>query len=179
MSLHVLWRPEGIEMRLNFQLVSDPLRISTNKKQGEFGTNNILHQSLTLPPLDWSFASLFDRVVEKACPVAKSSRVIVDLPTYGVYRVHPEPSEILNGKAYYDLTNSEQSQSFQAISQLLSGNQVWDIGTMWPVDFEYRKAKTSRFIMNRSQDSSSSIIKADRSPSSILSTTQPIWVDSG
>ncbi|KAE9400530.1 Gpi16 subunit, GPI transamidase component [Gymnopus androsaceus JB14] len=114
MSLHVLWRPVGIEMRLNFQLVSDPLRISTNKKQ------------------DWSFASLFDRVVEKACPVAKSSRVIVDLPTYGVYRVHPEPSEILNGKAYYDLTNS---------------NQVWDIGTMWPVDFEYPLSKPTEALL--------------------------------
>ncbi|KAJ4485920.1 Gpi16 subunit GPI transamidase component [Lentinula aciculospora] len=107
-GLHVLWRPEGVEVRLNVQLVSDPLRISGQKKQ------------------DWSFHSLFDRRVEKACPVAKFSRVSVDLPSSGLYRVYPEPMEVIEGKAYYDLKNN---------------HEVWDIGTMWPADFEYPLSK--------------------------------------
>ncbi|KAJ3998557.1 GPI transamidase component PIG-T [Lentinula boryana] len=104
-GLHVLWRPEGVEVRLNVQLVSDPLRISAQGKQ------------------DWSFHSLFDRKVEKACPVASSTRVSVELPNSGVYRVYPEPQEIKDGKAYYNLKNN---------------NEAWNIGTMWPTDFEYR-----------------------------------------
>ncbi|KAJ3843884.1 GPI transamidase component PIG-T [Lentinula raphanica] len=103
-GLHVLWRPEGVEVRLNVQLVSDPLRISAQGKQ------------------DWSFHSLFDRKVERACSVAKSSRVCVELPSSGVYRVFPEPQEIRGRNAFYDLKD---------------GSEAWDIGTMWPTDFEY------------------------------------------
>ncbi|GAW04380.1 Gpi16 subunit GPI transamidase component [Lentinula edodes] len=107
-GLHVIWRPEGVEVRLSVQLVSDPLRVSGQKKQ------------------DWSFSSLFDRKVEKACPIAKSSRVSVELPSSGVYRVYPEPPQVKDGIAHYDLKNA---------------NEVWDIGTMWPTDFEYPLSK--------------------------------------
>ncbi|KAF5385406.1 hypothetical protein D9757_005423 [Collybiopsis confluens] len=103
-GLHVLWHPEGVEVRLNVQLVSDPIRISSSRKQ------------------DWSFKTLFDRKVQKPCPVAKSSLVVVNLPSSGIYRVDPEPSFIKDGKAYYDLTNSPGS---------------WNIKTVWPGDFEY------------------------------------------
>ncbi|KIK70817.1 hypothetical protein GYMLUDRAFT_32877 [Collybiopsis luxurians FD-317 M1] len=112
-GLHVLWRPEGVEVRLNVQLVSDPMRISSTNKQ------------------DWSFQTLFDRKVQKACPVAKSSLVVVALPTSGVYRVHPEPPNVTDDMAVYDLTNS---------------HEVWDIGTMWPGDFEYPLSKLNPLV---------------------------------
>lgn len=129
---------------------------------------------------DWSFASLFGRVVEKACPVAQSSRVIVELPQSGVYRVHPEPSDIQTGKAYYDLTKSECILFVFRLSSLIlsSENQVWDIGTMWPGDFEYRRSNYCGSFPFLTVSFFSNIATKDR-PRSILSTTQFIWINSG
>ncbi|KAK7468558.1 Subunit of the glycosylphosphatidylinositol transamidase complex-like protein [Stygiomarasmius scandens] len=106
-GLHVLWRPEGVEVRLNFQMVSDPLRPS-GKKQ------------------DWSFRSLYDRSVDRACPVAKTSRTIVTLPD-AVYSITPEPSAIESGKALYDLKNKSPNESF-------------DMKLEWGSDFVYPQA---------------------------------------
>lgn len=41
-GLHVLWRPEGVEVRLSVQLVSDPLRISGQKKQGASKAHTVI-----------------------------------------------------------------------------------------------------------------------------------------
>ncbi|KAF8148249.1 GPI transamidase component PIG-T [Crassisporium funariophilum] len=75
MGVHVLWRQDkGVEVRLTFQTVSDPLRYSLNKMQ------------------DWSLQTLFDRTICQACPVAQTSQVLVDLPKGTPYSIKPEPS---------------------------------------------------------------------------------------
>ncbi|KAG6811243.1 hypothetical protein H0H92_008413 [Tricholoma furcatifolium] len=105
MSVHVLWREEqGVEIRLTFQTVSDPLRSSSGRKQ------------------DWSFRTLFDRTIERSCPVARSSLVHVTLPTSGAYRIEPEPTSIAAGVGSYNLVN---------LSKPL------DVIVRWAKDFEY------------------------------------------
>ncbi|KAF7361641.1 GPI transamidase component GPI16 [Mycena venus] len=84
MGLHVSWRPEdGVQVRLTFQSVSDPLRTETTR--------------------DWSLSSLFDRTIDRACPVAALSRVVVTLPIREPYSIHPEPSSNANGRGIFDL----------------------------------------------------------------------------
>ncbi|KAH0586611.1 GPI transamidase component PIG-T [Termitomyces sp. J132] len=105
MSVHVLWRENrGVEIRLSFQTISDPLRLSSGRKQ------------------DWSFRTLFDRTIEKTCPVAQSSRVVVTLPTSVAYAIEPEPSSVVFGLASFDISNS--------IKPL-------DVGLRFAGDFQY------------------------------------------
>ncbi|KAG7444102.1 Gpi16 subunit GPI transamidase component [Guyanagaster necrorhizus] len=105
MGLHVLWNPDaGVEVRLAFQLVSDPLRISAGKKQ------------------DWSFSTLFDRTIERTCPVAQSSIVDVALPREALYNISPEPPRIDQNVAFYDLTNM---------------SEALDVKLKWALDFTY------------------------------------------
>ncbi|KAF8073389.1 GPI transamidase component PIG-T [Lyophyllum atratum] len=105
MSVHVLWREdEGVEIRLAFQSVSDPLRSSLGRNQ------------------DWSFRSLFDRTVDRTCPVARSSRVEVTLPSYGSYSISPEPSVVEDGHASFDVVDVVKP---------------FDIGLQVEGDFEY------------------------------------------
>ncbi|KDQ26147.1 hypothetical protein PLEOSDRAFT_1078384 [Pleurotus ostreatus PC15] len=78
MSAHVLWHAnQGVEVRLSFQLVSDPLRQSSSKRR------------------DWSFRSLFDRSIDNRCPVASSSTIDVKLPAEEAYSLEPSPSSTL------------------------------------------------------------------------------------
>ncbi|KAF8223922.1 Gpi16 subunit, GPI transamidase component [Tricholoma matsutake] len=106
MGVHVLWRQdEGVEVRLTFQSVSDPLRISSSGKQ------------------DWSFQSLFDRTIERRCPVAQLSRVFVTLPTESVYSIRPEPPSIVAGQAIYDVNNRDTPL---------------DVTLKWAEEFRYR-----------------------------------------
>lgn len=45
MGVHVLWKEEGVEVRLTFQTVADPLRASWNKRRGNVGVRpHILDQ---------------------------------------------------------------------------------------------------------------------------------------
>ncbi|KAK0492227.1 Gpi16 subunit GPI transamidase component [Armillaria luteobubalina] len=105
MGVHVLWNPDaGVEVRLTFQSVSDPIRISGGKKQ------------------DWSFSTLFDRTIERTCPVAQSSIVDVVLPRGALYSITPEPPRIDKTLAFYDLTN---------LSEAL------DVTLKWASDFTY------------------------------------------
>ncbi|KAF5374923.1 hypothetical protein D9758_000016 [Tetrapyrgos nigripes] len=108
MGLHVLWRPEGVEVKLNFQMVSDPLRLS-GKKQ------------------DWSFHSLYDRTIDRTCPVAKTSQATVSLPFNSMYRITPEPPTVEGNKAVYDLKNKD--------------DESLDIKMEWGTDFEYLQRK--------------------------------------
>ncbi|KAJ7268698.1 GPI transamidase component PIG-T [Mycena haematopus] len=97
MGLHVSWRPEdGVQVRLTFQSVSDPLRVGTSR--------------------DWSLSSLFDRVVDRACPVAASSRIVVTLPMREPYSIRPEPSSNANGRGVFNL--AEQSLPLDLIDPL-------------------------------------------------------------
>jgi phosphatidylinositol glycan class T len=78
MGVHVVWHPDkGVEVRLTFQAVFDPLRSSFGRKR------------------DWSLHSLFDRTIERSCPVAKSSRILVTLPNDETFTLGPNP-QILN-----------------------------------------------------------------------------------
>uniref|UniRef100_A0A8H7XKW9 Gpi16 subunit, GPI transamidase component n=1 Tax=Psilocybe cubensis TaxID=181762 RepID=A0A8H7XKW9_PSICU len=86
MGVHVLWREgEGVEMRLTFQSVSDPLRHDAAKKQ------------------DWSLQSLFDRTIHRSCPVAHSSEIVVALPKNAFYSIKPEPPVIDRSSAHFDV----------------------------------------------------------------------------
>jgi len=106
MGVHVLWRQdEGVEVRLTFQSVSDPFRISSSRKQ------------------NWSFQTLFGRTIERSCPVAQSSGVIVTLPTDAVYSIRPEPPSVAAGLASYDVNNETPL----------------DVTLQWAEDFQFRQ----------------------------------------
>ncbi|KAF8875658.1 GPI transamidase component PIG-T [Infundibulicybe gibba] len=87
MGLHVQWHAkEGVQVRLTFQSVSDPQRISSQQTR------------------DWSFQSLFDRTIDRNCPVARSSRAIVSSPAGTQYSITPSPGEVLdNNTAVLDV----------------------------------------------------------------------------
>ncbi|KAJ6579111.1 Gpi16 subunit GPI transamidase component [Mycena vulgaris] len=104
MGLHVLWLPdEGVQVRLTFQSVADPLRPSSDKR-------------------DWSFASIFDRTIERRCPSATSSHVIVALPINDAYSIHPEPASIAEGHAIFNV--AEQ-------------NVPLDVSMQWAESFQH------------------------------------------
>ena len=58
--------------------------------------------------VDWSFQSLFDRSIDRACPVAETSDVIVSLPVNTVYTIKPEPSIIERNSAKFDVKASKR-----------------------------------------------------------------------
>ncbi|TFK22012.1 Gpi16 subunit GPI transamidase component [Coprinopsis marcescibilis] len=112
LGVHVLWhKDEGVEVRLTFQGIFDPLRSAYVRKQ------------------DWSFESLFARKIEKACPVANSSEILVTLPQTGEYSISPEPTSIRNSMAVYD-TKLVQKPLNLAMS--------------WPHDFDHLAASSTR-----------------------------------
>ncbi|KAF5315239.1 hypothetical protein D9619_007502 [Psilocybe cf. subviscida] len=85
MGVHVLWRDGkddngegGVEVRLTFQTVMNPLRNSGFRSGKQ----------------DWAFHTLFDRIIEDACPVAQTSEVLVGLPQSGAYVISPDPPSI-------------------------------------------------------------------------------------
>ncbi|KAF7327835.1 GPI transamidase component GPI16 [Mycena kentingensis (nom. inval.)] len=103
MGLHVSWLPdEGVQVRLTFQTVTDPLRSNSNAR-------------------DWSFTSMFDRTIQRACPVADSSSIAVSLPFGVPYSISPEPSAVEDGTAMFDVGQ---------INPL-------DVALHWPAGFEY------------------------------------------
>ncbi|KAJ7227057.1 Gpi16 subunit GPI transamidase component [Mycena pura] len=107
MGLHVSWLPDdGVQVRLTFQAVTDPLRASSNKR-------------------DWSFASIFDRSIERACPVAASSRIVVALPVNAAYSINPQPSSDEQGYATFNV--AEQAKPL-------------DVSMQWPANFEHSKS---------------------------------------
>ncbi|KAI3596768.1 pigt protein [Moniliophthora roreri] len=107
MGLHVSWRPEGVEVLLNFQLVSDPLRSNQVQKQ------------------DWSFTSLFGRTIGKTCPASRLSLINVAPPQTGMYRITPEPQKVEKDQLIYDL------KSFAPSTPSL------DVQMEWATNFEY------------------------------------------
>ncbi|KAF6749392.1 GPI transamidase component GPI16 [Ephemerocybe angulata] len=91
MGVHVLWHEdEGVEVRLTFQTVSDPLRNYQARKQ------------------DWSFESLFGRKVERACPATRSSIVEVSLPQDSPYNLSPEPTLAEKEVAWFDIQRASK-----------------------------------------------------------------------
>jgi len=110
MGVHVLWHEgEGVEVRLTFQTVSDPLRSAIGKKQ------------------DWSFQSLFDRTISRACPVAESSEINVFLPNNAVYAIKPEPSTVIENLATFDVRTLEAP---------LNVNLIWAEPFTYPLEYQ-------------------------------------------
>ncbi|TFK38924.1 GPI transamidase component PIG-T [Crucibulum laeve] len=106
MGIHVLWRgKEGIEVRLTFQSIMDPSRSSSKQKQ------------------DWSLQSLFDRAIDRTCPIAHSSLISVSLPSSGAHSITPEPSRVDSGSAIFDVATVPKP---------------FNAAMNWPSDFEYQ-----------------------------------------
>ncbi|KAF7982182.1 hypothetical protein HWV62_29965 [Athelia sp. TMB] len=91
MGVHVSFDElDGVRVRLTFQTVFDPVRGSSQNRR------------------DWSFASLFDRKVEQACPVASTSVVRIALPEDQTYLLTPG-YVFEDGYALFDMSNSSQA----------------------------------------------------------------------
>ncbi|KAG8884290.1 Subunit of the glycosylphosphatidylinositol transamidase complex-like protein, partial [Tulasnella sp. 403] len=87
-GVHVVWREDtGIEVKLTFGAVLDPVRVSRGKR-------------------DWSFSSLFGRSVSRACPVVSNSSVAVQLPVGSPFQVEPEPTFTEKGASFFDLSSA-------------------------------------------------------------------------
>ena len=109
MGVHVLWRKEeGVELRLTFQSVSDPLRSSLGKAQGQLQCQISRASNLWVLKctLDWSLQSLFDRNIERSCPVAQTSQILVSLPRDTAYSLTPVASSIERDFAVFDVNTS-------------------------------------------------------------------------
>ncbi|KAI0727123.1 Gpi16 subunit GPI transamidase component [Fomitopsis betulina] len=99
----------GVEVRLASQAVLDPVRLSRVKRR------------------DWSFSALFDRRIEQACPVARSSVVRVLLPQNETYAIIPSPTAMDLTYATYVVNEVEKPL---------------DVAIRWPDEqkFEYSTA---------------------------------------
>ncbi|KAF8585043.1 Gpi16 subunit, GPI transamidase component [Ramaria rubella] len=88
MSVRVLWDAErGVEIQLGVQAVFDPVRLGGQKKR------------------NWSFSNVFERTIDAACPVARTSDVFMDLPVNVSYTLSPESHRPENGAAVYDVNS--------------------------------------------------------------------------
>ncbi|KAI0632363.1 Gpi16 subunit GPI transamidase component [Trametes polyzona] len=101
----------GVEVRLTFQAVFDPVRYSSDGRR------------------DWSLRSVFDRSIERACPVAQSSKVRVELPSETPYVITPGPTDVTDDIALYAID---------------SGKEALDISMQWPDEtrFEYPESSS-------------------------------------
>ncbi|KXN82279.1 GPI transamidase component PIG-T [Leucoagaricus sp. SymC.cos] len=91
MGIHVLWLGEGgIEVRLTFQSVMDPLRSSRSNSR------------------IWSLHSLFGRSIERNCPAASSSTIQVILPDEENSGLVPEPHSVSGSTTRYDVLSAEK-----------------------------------------------------------------------
>ncbi|KDR77599.1 hypothetical protein GALMADRAFT_138681 [Galerina marginata CBS 339.88] len=144
MGVHVLWREdEGVEMRLTFQSVFDPLRSETERKQ------------------DWSIQSLFDRSIDRACPIAQTSNVIVSLPRNGVYSIEPDPSSIEGGLASFNVNSYEKP---------LNIRMIWHDPFIYPLEYH---SDSTPFTVKRTLRGSSqaygqlSVVITNEQPSTV------------
>ncbi|KAG1760760.1 GPI transamidase component PIG-T [Suillus occidentalis] len=80
MGVHVIWKEDAG--------VFNPVRTSAGKRR------------------DWNLQSLFDRTIERSCPVANSSSVTVILPEEEDHKITPENPTYVDGLAIYGLSSS-------------------------------------------------------------------------
>ncbi|KAG2158330.1 GPI transamidase component PIG-T [Suillus bovinus] len=89
MGVHVIWKEDtGVELKLTLQAVFNPVRTSAGKRR------------------DWNLESLFDRSIERSCPVASSSSITVTLPEGKDHKITPENPAHVDSSAIYDLSSS-------------------------------------------------------------------------
>lgn len=88
MSIHVTWKEDiGIQVRLSFQAVLDPVRNSSNKR-------------------DWSLKSLFGRRIEQSCPVSSASQIRVSIPEDQPHLFTPQPIGMDDGYAVFNVSSA-------------------------------------------------------------------------
>jgi phosphatidylinositol glycan class T len=68
--------------------------------------------------IDWSFQSLFDRTVNRACPAAAESLVRVTLPKNEGYTIMPEPTSMYDDVAVYNAAEGELSDTVSSAEVL-------------------------------------------------------------
>lgn len=108
MGVHVLLDPsQSVKVRLTFQSVSDPMRYSVGSRRGRKFPVHFFSYDLTSGKLDWSFSSIFDRRVERSCPIAQSSYIRVELPDNDSYTLSPEPIKTESDFAIFNFFNSK------------------------------------------------------------------------
>lgn len=113
LGVHVRWKAgEGVELVLAVQAVFDPVRSSGDDKRGAYlyhCPNACRYQRC----LDWGFRSIFDRTIPRACPVANSSEIHVELPSNigPGFSLTPEPLSVTDKIATYDVTSSKRISS--------------------------------------------------------------------
>ncbi|TBU25069.1 Gpi16 subunit GPI transamidase component [Dichomitus squalens] len=111
LGVHVRYREDaGVEVRLTLQAVFDPVRSSNDRRR------------------DWSLRSTFDRSIERACPVAHSSKVRVELPHGPPYSITPEPTDISDGVAIYAVDASDEAL---------------EVALRWPTEGSFEYPNTS------------------------------------
>lgn len=96
---------------------------------------------------DWNLQSLFDRSIERSCPVASSSAITVILPEGKDHKITPENPAYVDGLAIYDLSSCALYSYFPTI--ILNQQRVKasnftipsNIAMYWPSEhsFQYRK----------------------------------------
>ena len=94
------------KLRVCLPLQQDPFPLSCSDVPGEY-------ESVLNAIIDWSLQSLFDRTINRACPVARSSKVRVELPDgSSPYAITPEPGAVEGGVATYTIDASEYYFTF-------------------------------------------------------------------
>ncbi|KAG2128702.1 Gpi16 subunit GPI transamidase component [Suillus clintonianus] len=94
MAIHVIWKEDvGVELKLTLQAVFNPVRTSAGKRR------------------DWNLQSLFDRSIERSCPVASSSSVTVIIPEEKNHQITPKIPAHVDGLAVYDFSSSSNFTS--------------------------------------------------------------------
>ncbi|KAJ3555610.1 hypothetical protein NM688_g2479 [Phlebia brevispora] len=112
LGIHVRYvRDTGVEVRLSFQAVFDPVRYSSDKKRGTI-------------TFDWSLHSLFDRTIDRSCPVAQSSKIFIRASNEDSAKLSPEPTT---------------SDKHSVIFDVLKTPKPLDIAMTWPDEpvFQY------------------------------------------
>ncbi|KIJ35768.1 hypothetical protein M422DRAFT_76311 [Sphaerobolus stellatus SS14] len=90
LSVRVLWKADqGVEVTLGVQAVFDPMRLKGESKR------------------DWSFSRIFEKTINNACPVARQSDIILDLPASENYSIS-HPTDLLEPSMVYDVNTIDK-----------------------------------------------------------------------
>ncbi|KAH9948307.1 Gpi16 subunit GPI transamidase component [Amylocystis lapponica] len=150
LGVHVRYREDaGVEVRLAFQAVFDPIRSSPDKRR------------------DWSLRSIFDRTVGKACPVARSSEIHVELPREQSYTLVPDPSVINDRHATYVLVDR---------------HEALDVAMAWPGEpaFQYPLGSAATPLTHLSvQRTLKGSSQSDAKLSVIITNNLPVQIQTG
>lgn len=95
--------------------------------------------------VDWSFQTLFGRTIERPCPVAESSRVLITLPTNGFYSIRPEPPLVAEGIARYDTkkgTADNPASMALSLTPSVLVDAPLDVSVQWAKEFQFRTCHT-------------------------------------